>query len=188
MNKGQSQLWHWRQLRRSMPKVVGSLLLILLAQQLAHGSMILSRLTVHDLGDDAPKAHRPHKDDESIIQGAGFSSQLYNSTEGFSVMKHTSETELPAWLKTYFRWHSNQLDLIENSTNDDLTRFRFLLLVCLKGMNCGGTADRLKAIPHFLIKANQTNRIFGIFWNNNNVTLSDYYIPPMGGLDWTVVC
>mmetsp|Transcript_12109 Transcript_12109/g.26318 ORF Transcript_12109/g.26318 Transcript_12109/m.26318 type:complete len:481 (+) Transcript_12109:372-1814(+) len=163
---------------RILPRVVGSLLLIILVQQVVHSRITLRLLSASLTG---------HKGNESIIQDTGVSSQLYqlyNSTEE-STVNHTNETELPTWLKTYFRWHSNQLELIENSTSDDLARFRFIVLVCLNGMNCGGTADRLKSIPHFLVKANQTNRIFGIFWNNNNITLSDYYIPPKGGLDWT---
>ena len=124
MNNCQSQLRRTIG-TRVLLKVVGSLLLILLVLRL------VDSILIHDLSASLTGRHG----DESIIRGTGARSQPYNATEGFAVEKnHTSETELPNWLKTYFRWHSNQLELIENSTSEDLARFRFIVVVCLEGI------------------------------------------------------
>ena len=104
---------------------------------------------------------------------------------------------LPGWLQTYLSWHkSKRAELAEmdksgakynmaemyNRTKD----FRFLAVVCLHPMKCNGMADRMKSYPYWLLKANQTNRILLFHWNKDNLFLSDYLVPPQGGMDWVV--
>jgi len=116
------------------------------------------------------------------------------------------KNHLPAWLQTYHSWHANQLakldeletellvaangrtaadissDVIRNRTQ----QFRFLVVVCLNGVTCGGLSDRIKAIPYWLIRANQTNRILLLHWAKNDIPLEAFWEPPPGGLNWSV--
>ena len=114
---------------------------------------------------------------------------------------------LPLWLQTYHAWHANQLAQLAaleeelsvtangDTTTDIITsdairnrtqQFRFLLVVCLDGMTCGGLSDRIKAIPYWLMKANETNRILKIHWAKKDMGLEEFWVPPPGGMNWSV--
>lgn len=45
---------------------------------------------------------------------------------------------------------------------------------------------RIKALPYFLIQANQTNRMLLIHWNKRSIDLEEFWMPPPGGMDWSV--
>lgn len=88
---------------------------------------------------------------------------------------------LPKWMKEYFEWHREQRKLL-NKTN--VMNFKFLISHCLKiDARCGGTADRLKPLPLFLLVAYKTKRIFMIKWQKPKY-LEAFLLPPVGGLDW----
>mmetsp|Transcript_36077 Transcript_36077/g.87206 ORF Transcript_36077/g.87206 Transcript_36077/m.87206 type:complete len:482 (+) Transcript_36077:71-1516(+) len=95
---------------------------------------------------------------------------------------------LPTWMTSYFQWHSHQLDLIHNTKtattknqNDDgrnhqWRHHKVLLVRCMDDDRCGGTSDRLKSLPLFLILAAQTNRLLFLRWNRP-FALEEFLIP-----------
>jgi hypothetical protein len=90
---------------------------------------------------------------------------------------------LPVWMKEYFDWHHEQLSHL-NETN--WKSQRYLVMRCLKeDLKCGGAADRLSLVPVAVLLAKQSARILFIKWERP-CALTEFLIPPAGGLDWRI--
>lgn len=90
---------------------------------------------------------------------------------------------LPHWMRDYFNWHDfKRRTWSIDSFNDD----RWLIMQCLQSdRKCGGTSDRLKPILYLLRIAYYTKRILLIHWVKP-APLTEFLVPPKGGMDWTV--
>ena len=98
------------------------------------------------------------------------------------------ETTLPEWMKAYFRWHKETQSrlLMSMGDFDKFKEFRFMILMCHeKSTKCGGTADRLSAMPFLLRLAAKSRRLFFIYWGRP-CALEEFLVPPVGGMDWRV--
>jgi hypothetical protein len=93
-----------------------------------------------------------------------------------------NSTILPDWMKEYFTWHREQRQRI---TMDNWRSFKYMVVRCRKSRRCGGTADRLKPIPFFVLIAHQSKRILMINWERPK-PLEDFLVPPKHGIDWRV--
>lgn len=93
-----------------------------------------------------------------------------------------NSTILPDWIKDYFRWHRDQRRRI---TMDNWRNFKYIVVRCRKTRRCGGTADRLKPLPFFVLIAHQSKRILMINWERPK-PLEDFLVPPQHGIDWRV--
>ena len=71
---------------------------------------------------------------------------------------------VPPWMKDYMQWHQDQrADLTAKNWNNGT--FRFLVVRCSRmDTKCGGTADRLKPLPFYLLVANHLKRILCVWW------------------------
>ena len=90
-----------------------------------------------------------------------------------------SLARLPDWLQDYIKWHA------EERTKPD-GEIKFLVITCFLGEKCGGTSDRLRALPYWLLMARLTRRVLTIHWTKPH-DLSEFLVPPQGGLDWRSV-
>lgn len=91
---------------------------------------------------------------------------------------------LPKWIDDFLQ---NQPIETHLETLADLNQ-KFIVLTCHKFNNiqeekCGGLADRLIQIPHYLWLANQTGRKLLIKYTTPH-PLEEYLVPPEGGFDW----
>jgi hypothetical protein len=98
---------------------------------------------------------------------------------------------LPSWMKDYFAWHAEQLSLLNK---ENWHAQKFFVVLCLtsdletnagRGPVCGGTSDRLHAMPMYIRLAAEMKRIFFIKWERP-ARLEEFLIPPPGGLNWSV--
>ena len=98
-------------------------------------------------------------------------------------------TLLPEWMKRYFRFHKEaraQWTQTRISNKNHTQTPRILLLECHEtSTHCGGTADRLSAMPVLLRWAAQSHRLLLIYWGRP-APLERFLLPPVGGLDWRV--
>ena len=125
-------------------------------------------------------------------QGNFDNKQLTRKNYGFVTRDGTSggklwevSADMPAWMTEYFDWHITERQRLENNPND-WKSFRFIMLQCLPGSRkCGGTADRLKPLPLFLLLAHRTKRLLFIKWGRP-ADLEEFLLPPQGGIDWRV--
>ncbi|KAG7369765.1 hypothetical protein IV203_027511 [Nitzschia inconspicua] len=87
----------------------------------------------------------------------------------------------PQWMKDYLNWHDYQRQTWSRET---FSQKRWMVMQCLKTQyNCGGTSDRLKPIVFQLKVAYLSRRILIIHWNKPH-PLTEFLVPPRGGLDW----
>lgn len=86
-----------------------------------------------------------------------------------------SMLNLPQWLQQYFHWHAEQSRNPQPDT-------KYIVVACFNGTKCGGTSDRLRALPYYLLVANQTQRVLLIKWTKPH-DLSEFLVPP-GDVDW----
>ena len=95
-----------------------------------------------------------------------------------------TSTVMPKWMKEYFAWHEQQRAAMtpENWNNGT---FRYLIVRCVaQDDKCGGTADRLKPLPFYILVAHHLQRILLIWWEKP-APLQEFLVPPPdGGLDW----
>jgi len=87
-----------------------------------------------------------------------------------------SLARLPKWLQDYIAWHAEQ-------RKKPVSECKFLIIPCLYGNKCGGTSDRLRPLPYWLLLAKLTERVLIIKWDKPH-DLHHFLIPPPGGLDW----
>lgn len=110
-------------------------------------------------------------DESSLIRDRSFGVSVWNDS-----------TTLPTWMKEYFDWHRTQRQLHMNETN--YGQFTFLVVRCLKhDLKCGGTADRLKPLPFYVLLASRMHRILLFHWERPFL-LQEFLVPPVGGVDW----
>eukprot|EP00934_Nitzschia_sp_Nitz4_P000149 Nitzschia sp. Nitz4//scaffold25_size161228//71935//80159//NITZ4_002431-RA/size161228-augustus-gene-0.113-mRNA-1//1//CDS//3329544589//149//frame0 len=88
---------------------------------------------------------------------------------------------LPGWMLRYFRWHQRKRTQLK--TPDDWSHQQLLLVRCYEGDQCGGTADRLKALPFYLAVAAKTRRLLLIRWARP-LALETFLTPR--SINWTV--
>jgi hypothetical protein len=113
-----------------------------------------------------------------------------NRDPGFmdeSTMPHLWEISdfIPSWMKDYLSWHST---IRQNMTMDTLKAgdIKILLLYCVEETDkrrCGGLSQRLTCLPYLLKEAYNTKRLLLIHWTSP-VPLTEFLVPPMGGVDW----
>ncbi|KAL7566740.1 hypothetical protein ACA910_017790 [Epithemia clementina (nom. ined.)] len=88
---------------------------------------------------------------------------------------------LPSWMIDYFRWHKETRATLSLTNWDE---HRYLILVCHEKSNkCGGTADRLSALPFLLRIAAKSKRLLFVYWGRP-CQLEHFLLPPVGGMDW----
>jgi hypothetical protein len=63
---------------------------------------------------------------------------------------------LPHWMQAYFQWHSQQISRFDDI---DWHHHRVLIVRCIDNDRCGGTSDRLKSVPLFLVLAAKSKRV-----------------------------
>ena len=86
-----------------------------------------------------------------------------------------SMARLPLWLQNYFQWHAEQR---RNPTNET----KYTVTTCIGKERCGGTSDRLRPLPYFLLVANATQRVLIIKWTKPH-ELSEFLMPARD-VDW----
>lgn len=92
-----------------------------------------------------------------------------------------ASTILPQWMRDYFVWHREQIQLVSEESFHD---FRYLVVeCCAAARKCGGTSDRLRPIPFYIRLAFETKRILYIHWAKPQ-QLETFLLPPVGGMDW----
>jgi hypothetical protein len=90
---------------------------------------------------------------------------------------------LPKWMKDYFQWHSRQLSSIHEH-EWKWQHHRLLIVRCMDDDRCGGTSDRLKSVPLFLVLAAKSRRLLFLRWNRP-FALEEFLIPN-SYWNWTV--
>ena len=84
---------------------------------------------------------------------------------------------LPIWLQNYFKWHSKQRQ------NPSSNETKYLVITCFRGDDyCGGTSDRLRPLPYYLLVANATQRVLLIKWTKP-FDLGEFLMPARD-IDW----
>lgn len=124
-----------------------------------------------------------------------------NVSDSSTILYNVSN--IPKFMMEYFEWHTDQLYQLQkgelswtpsesssssnaSSTADISTTPRFLILRCIDGDRCGGTSDRLKAFPLFLLLAKQSNRILLIRWGRHRPFPISEFLQPGPLWKWTV--
>ncbi|CAJ1888196.1 unnamed protein product [Cylindrotheca closterium] len=112
---------------------------------------------------------------------------LSDETSGSVYENRHPYDSIPKWMTSYFQWHSQQLELIHDQNQDDgmnnqWRHHKVLLVRCMDDDRCGGTSDRLKSIPLFLILAAKTNRLVFLRWTRP-FSLEEFLIPNDQRLD-----
>ena len=95
----------------------------------------------------------------------------------------SADNDLPDWIVKYVTWHNamrQQYPGNELFTNQ--TAPKLLIRVCPNSVKCGGLNDRLGQLPWDLYIANQTGRLFLIWWQSPK--LDEFLIP--NAIDWSV--
>jgi hypothetical protein len=88
--------------------------------------------------------------------------------------------ETPLWFQEYVQWHRQQLSLLQPDNWHD---FKFLLHYCRHEKGCGGTADRLKAVPLVFKLAAKFQRIVFYAWEKP-YPLESFLVPVT--INWTL--
>ena len=139
----------------------------------------LERIPLSSSSIQTPNNNNKLKDttiDKGEEDAGGFN--LDGHLDAVQLMKSTT---LPVWIKDYFSWHAQQLASL---TADNWQDHKFLILQCIReDPHCGGASDRLKPIPLLLWVAQQTGRIFLIWWTRP-CPLEEFLVP--NALNWTV--
>lgn len=93
---------------------------------------------------------------------------------------------LPQWMQNYMSWHTNQLQQIRKHppSEQPWLQQRLLVVRCLEGDRCGGTADRLKSLPLSLAVAAKTRRLLFLRWTRP-FRLEEFMVPGEQ-FNWTV--
>jgi len=94
-----------------------------------------------------------------------------------------NSTTIPTWMSDYFQWHAQQLNEL-NDPHVDWDAHRFLIMRCATQDRCGGTSDRLKSLPLFLLMGAISNRILFIRWQRP-FPLENFLLPT-ATFNWTV--
>ena len=97
-----------------------------------------------------------------------------------SFFAEPSTLNLPMWLNAYIEFHRQSLKDL-NETNWESKRF--LIIRCIQRDHCGGTSDRLKPIPLFLLLAAKSRRLLFIRWTHP-YPLEEFMMPV--NVNWTV--
>jgi hypothetical protein len=84
-------------------------------------------------------------------------------------------SKIPLWMRQYFQFH------IEQRKRE--SEPKYLVVLCTRKMRCGGTADRLKPMPLYLLLANHSRRVLLIRWTKP-CPLEKWLRPVDGGIDW----
>ena len=93
---------------------------------------------------------------------------------------YSTRDNLPRWLKDYIIFHRQSL---QNINASNWRNARFLIIRCYHMDKCGGTSDRLKPIPLFLLYAARYNRVLFIRWTRP-YPLEAFLLPVT--MNWTV--
>lgn len=105
------------------------------------------------------------------------------TTAHYSWHANATESRLPEWMKDYLDWHVKERARYEKASPSKRKSFRFLVMICLQGQTCGGTADRLRSLLLWVLTAARSNRLLLIKWENP-CPLEKFLIP--NELNWTL--
>lgn len=97
-----------------------------------------------------------------------------------SPVPQRSENRIPTWMKEYFEWHSDQRNKLDAGNAVPV-----LVVRCLKGDRCGGTADRMQPLVIYILIASKLKRLLLFYWERP-CRLEEFLIPPVGGMDWRI--
>jgi hypothetical protein len=127
-----------------------------------------------------------------------------------------NHTKIPKFMMEYLEWHGKQLQKLHTgaiswtpqivnsinhvaigTSNQTGTRHkhdnklpeifpRFLIMRCIDGDRCGGTSDRLKAFPLFILLAQESDRILFIRWGRDRPFPITEFLRPGPLWNWTV--
>jgi hypothetical protein len=87
----------------------------------------------------------------------------------------------PTWIQEYLNWRDFKQ---QTWSRDTFSQNRWMVLQCIKSQStCGGTSDRLKSIVFMLRVAYLSQRILILHWNKP-CALTEFLVPPQGGVDW----
>jgi hypothetical protein len=87
----------------------------------------------------------------------------------------------PTWIQDYLNWHQFKR---QTWSRDTFSNNRWMVIQCIKSqLTCGGISDRLKSIVYMLRVAYLSQRILIIHWNKPHA-LTEFLVPPKGGVDW----
>ena len=124
-----------------------------------------------------------NKTDPAINQKVSPSSPLLLDSSATKVSSHASNSSrLPEWMNDYLDWHAKERDRLDENP-DAWESFRFLIMRCYQGDNCGGTADRLKSFPLVVQFAAESQRLLLIKWGNP-CELEEFLLPNL--INWGV--
>ncbi|CAB9509523.1 expressed unknown protein [Seminavis robusta] len=131
--------------------------------------------------DEADASETKAKDSTTatVASSLPLSKNTSSSTIDFSWRK---SSRLPNWMKDYFDWHVQERARLDANPLE-WESFRFLVMRCYKGDNCGGTADRLKSLPLLVLLAAESKRLLLLKWGNP-FDLEEFLMPHE--LNWTV--
>ena len=135
----------------------------------------LSELWQSEIGQTLP--NNATKSESNTIVRKLDKSETYSYLTMFGAHKvQESLARLPKWLQDYVVWHTEQ-------RKKPSRLCKFLIIPCLQGSRCGGTSDRLRPLPYWLLLAKLTERVLIIKWDKPH-DLHEFLVPPPGGLDW----
>jgi hypothetical protein len=98
--------------------------------------------------------------------------------------------KLPYFMSHYFEWHREQLELLYSGKltwepgMNETTHPKFLILRCRGNDRCGGTSDRIRSFPLFILLAAQAQRLLFIRWGRP-FPIEEFMVPT-GIWNWTV--
>eukprot|EP00978_Attheya_sp_CCMP212_P011816 scaffold29350_cov70-Attheya_sp.AAC.1 len=121
----------------------------------------------------------PLVDDEEISM---LEEKSHNSSSLF-LSYRPKKYKMPSWVDEYMVWHAQERALgLANRTG-----VKFLVQYCFPDERCGGTADRLRAIPFLMLMAHLTQRVLLIEWRHP-FPLENFLVPPLDTprVDWRV--
>ena len=118
---------------------------------------------------------------------------VVDNQEGESVIAATSRgndnddeelRNLPKWMKQYMKWHRQRLMELSSSETSEWKNQSILIVRCLEQDRCGGTSDRLKSFPLFVLIAAKTHRLVFIRWTRPFQL--EEFLQPGPGLNWSI--
>jgi hypothetical protein len=93
-----------------------------------------------------------------------------------------TSTKIPPWMKDYIAWH--QAQRAQLTAANWRNQSRYLIVRCIANDDrCGGTADRLRPLPFYVLVAHHVKRVLLIWWEKPT-GLEAFLQPPVDGLDW----
>jgi hypothetical protein len=104
-------------------------------------------------------------------------------------------SNIPKFMLEYFEWHGRQLQKLQSgalswtpSSDKEIAPNSpiFMIMRCIDGDRCGGTSDRLKAFPLFILLAKQSNRVLLIRWGRRRPFYISAFLKPGPLWNWTV--